>query len=91
MVYAGAFPLVLGVLPYALAQVKFGFFTLPIWVRRLHYAGVATLTAGSLFTGALEIYGTSSALGTVYWIAGAALLAGAVCIAAAGLRRARAL
>ena len=36
--------------------------------------GVATLTVGCLFPGILDIYGTDSGLGTVYWIAGPPLL-----------------
>ncbi|MBQ9197044.1 MAG: hypothetical protein IJ157_07345 [Clostridia bacterium] len=38
-------------------------------------AGIATLTVGSLFRGALEIYGTSHRLTVVYPIAGTALCA----------------
>ena len=42
--------------------------------RRLYGAGIAALTAGSLFRGALEIYGTTSRLSAVYWAAGSALV-----------------
>ena len=45
----------------------------------MYHSGIATLTVGSLFKGALDIYGTGSGLVIVYWIAGAALtVAGAV-------------
>lgn len=78
----GAFliPLLLGALPSLLLQ------RLPPrrqpgeGSRWLWGAGLTTLTAGSLFRGVMEIYGTTSRLGAVYWIAGAALcLAGAGC------------
>ena len=44
-------------------------------LREFWKAGVrlAALTAGSLFRGVLEIYGTTNRLGAVYWICGAAL------------------
>ena len=37
-------------------------------------AMVSALTVGSLFSGALEIYGTASRLTAVYWLAGGACL-----------------
>ena len=43
------------------------------WSRWLWGAGLTVLTAGSLFRGVLEIYGTTSRLGAVYWAAGFAL------------------
>ena len=43
------------------------------YLRGAADAGIATLTVGSLISGALEIYGTTSPLIVVYWIAGAAL------------------
>lgn len=42
----------------------------------LWHMGLAALTTGSLFGGALEIYGTTSRLLSVYWLAGG-ILAGA--------------
>ena len=44
----------------------------------LQLAGVATLTAGSLLNGALEIYGTTNRLMTAYPVMGLALLAAAL-------------
>lgn len=77
MIYAFAFPLVLGVLPLLLI----GMLRAPYpgrLARNLWHAGIAALTVGSLVSGALEIYGTSSPLTPVYWILGGALtLAGA--------------
>ncbi len=75
MVYAFAFPLALGVLPLFLI----GFFRKRVpnrFSRSVYHAGVATLTVGSLVSGALEIYGTSSPLTVVYWVLGAALVLG---------------
>ena len=72
MLYAFAFPLVLGVLPLYLVSTR----PAPLPKRvcwGLYHAGIATLTVGSLISGALEIYGTTSPLIVVYWIAGAAL------------------
>lgn len=77
MVYAFLFPLVLEALP-------FGFLALrgrPLPCRRayqLHHAGVATLTIGSLFQGALDIYGTSNSLTVMYWLVGMLLIITAV-------------
>lgn len=44
---------------------------------RLHHAGVATLTLGSVMEGVLAIYGTTNQLTCWYWIAGGLLLVGA--------------
>ena len=73
MLYAFAFPLVLGVLPYLLllnARKPYPSKAL----HKLYHAGVFTLTVGSLVTGALEIYGTTNSLCAVYWIAGSLLV-----------------
>ena len=53
----------------------------------LQLAAVATLTAGSLMKGALDIYGTTNHLMTVYPAAGIALLAAALIAYAFGSRR----
>lgn len=79
MVYAFLFPLVLEALP-------FGFLALrgrPLPCRsacQLHHAGVATLTVGSLFQGALVIYGTSNRLTVMYWLVGILLITVAVVV-----------
>ena len=73
MLYAFAFPLLGGVLPallFAKHQRK-----LPSGVSlQLWHFGISALTVGSLFSGALEIYGTASRLTAVYWLAGGACL-----------------
>ena len=78
MLYAFAFPLVMGVLPLYLIGVLRapypGKATLNLW-----HAGIAALTVGSIVTGVLEIYGTTNPLTVMYWILGAAFsAAGAV-------------
>lgn len=75
MIFAFAVPLLMGALPFLLlgrALKKTGS-TVPALVCKFWHAAVATLTVGFLFRGVLDIYGTSSPLGTVYWIASAVL------------------
>ena len=73
MIYAFVFPLLLGALPLLLIL----YFDVP-YPRRMHlcawHAGIATLTIGSIVSGALEIYGTTNPLIIVYWILGILLL-----------------
>ena len=75
MMYAFAFPLAGGALPcWGLALSRRG--KLPgKAVSLLWRCGIATLTAGSLVTGVLEIYGTTNRLTLAYWLAGGGLLA----------------
>lgn len=77
MLYAFAFPLTLGVLPLFLI-LMFGAPYPNRIVRSLQQAGIAALTVGSLVSGALEIYGTTSPLTVVYWILGGALILAAI-------------
>lgn len=73
MVYAFAFPLILGALPFSIIALR----RKPHprrWVCRLHHAGIATLTVGSIMEGVMAIYGTTNQLTIIYWIAGAALI-----------------
>ncbi|MBR3396073.1 MAG: hypothetical protein IKG76_09870 [Firmicutes bacterium] len=77
MVCAFAVPLLMGALPFLLlgrALKKTGS-TIPALVCKFWHAAVATLTVGFLFRGVLDIYGTSSPLASVYWIASAMLAA----------------
>lgn len=78
MIYAFAVPLLLGVLPDAVLLLRkrhVGRGALCLW----NY-GIAMLSVGSVFQGALEIYGTTNSLSIVYPIAGGALLlAGVFC------------
>lgn len=73
MLYAFAIPLVCGVLPNLIAAVR-GLPKPHKVAYNLYNSGVATLTAGSVFEGVLEIYGTTNDLIYVYLIAGLTLL-----------------
>lgn len=69
MLYAFAVPLVGGVLPFF--GMAFSRMTVPNRVSlNLYHSGIAALTTGFLFEGALEIYGTTNRLVSVYWILG---------------------
>ena len=72
MIYAFAFPLLLGAIPFFLLRMRGKPF--PGKAAELVHAGVAALTVGSILQGALEIYGTSNPLTAVYWAAGGALV-----------------
>lgn len=71
MLYAFAFPLVMGGLVYAVLLLRgkspHGVF-LNLW-----NSAVAALTVGSVFQGVLEIYGTTNRLAVVYPVAGGVL------------------
>ena len=73
MLLAFLFPLLLGVVPCTLALDRPGSGVLSLY---LYGSGVVALTAGSLFQGILEIYGTTSRLSGVYWAVGLLLSAG---------------
>ena len=78
MIYAFAFPLAGGVLPFLLIAAG-DIRIFPGWPARcLHHAGIATLTVGSLLRGALEIYGTTNSLVIVYPICGCILAVSAL-------------
>ncbi len=76
----GAFlvPLLLGSVPAALFGAAPGRVLPGTASRYLYHSGVAALTAGCLFRGVLEIYGTTSRLGAVYWAVGALMFSAAV-------------
>ena len=71
MIYAFAFPLLLGAIPFFLMQKHRKPF--PGKAAEFIHAGVATLTVGSLLRGVLVIYGTNNPLANIYWITGAVL------------------
>lgn len=74
MIYAFAFPLVFGCLPFLFfAYFGAGVYP-PLLARQLYHSGVATLTVGSIFVGVLEIYGTTNSLSAVYFAAGVILI-----------------
>ena len=69
MLYAFAIPLLGGVLP-ALLLARYGRALPSDTSVQLWHFGISALTVGSLFSGALEIYGTSSQLTMFYWLSG---------------------
>ncbi len=70
MVYAFAFPLAGGTLPYTILSVS-GCRRLPGRLAlNLYNTGIAALTVGSIMQGVLDIYGTTNDLLKVYWFAG---------------------
>ncbi len=77
MIFAFMYPLVLGSFVMLLGTIRkkgymFGWFT-----RSMYNCGIFTLTIGSLYEGAMEIYGTSHHLSIIYYIVGGVLVAGA--------------
>ena len=85
MVYLFAWPLVGGVLPYAVAVIRRPSWVdasvLMAWARLGHHAAVATATVGSCLAGVFEIYGTSSSWVVVYWIAAGSFALAALVLA----------
>ena len=73
MIYAFAFPLLLGAIPFFLLRKRGKPF--PGKAAELVHAGVAALTVCSILQGVLEIYGTSNPLTIAYWAVGGALTA----------------
>ena len=75
MIFAFLFPLLGGFLPYLFFAID-GRNASPRTLSACFYnAGIAALTAGSLFRGVLVIYGTTSHLEKWYWITGVLLVA----------------
>ena len=70
MIYAFAFPLVCGALPFCVFAL-IGKHTYPsLTACNLLHSGTATLTVGSIVRGVLEIYGTTNKLSSYYWFVG---------------------
>lgn len=92
MIYAFAFPLALGALPF-FALSLYGCRMPGETAIRLYGAGIATLTVGSVMEGVLIIYGTTNPLLKVYWLVGLAFMTAALLLYAArvlfGERRTR--
>lgn len=76
MIYAFAIPLAGGTLPFLAMALKQNGRYPGAMSRNLYHAGIATLTVGSIISGALEIYGTTNALVMAYWVVGAILIVG---------------
>ena len=73
LIFAFLIPLFGGVLPYGLLSGSQRSKKPGILAQCLYNSGLATLTAGSIFQGILEIYGTTSHLSIVYWTIGFSL------------------
>lgn len=78
MIYAFAFPLIAGALPFQIWSWRPAKHTPPLLCRQMYHCGVATLTVGSIVEGILDIYGTTNALTGYYWLLGGVLLIAAV-------------
>lgn len=87
MLYAFAFPLALGALPFYTLH-RTGKKMPGRLARNLYHSGVAAWTVGSFVEGALEIYGTANPLTQVYWIAGGIFLAVSIPAAMVGKEKA---
>lgn len=74
MIYAFAFPLVGGALPFLALCLSPRVPYPAAAVRNLYHSGIATLTTGSIVRGVLEIYGTTNTLSRLYWVFGVVLL-----------------
>lgn len=79
MIYAFVFPLLMGLIPALFSALK-GNRRQSVITWQLWNSAVMTFTVGSLMQGVLDIYGTTSYLMIVYWIAGIILTAGSLII-----------
>ena len=70
MIYAFTVPLIGGVLPAVYCGLHPQTIIIRKRSRKMWRAGIATLTVGSIYTGALEIYGTNSIFSYIYLILG---------------------
>ena len=66
MLYAFAYPLLLGTLPSLILALLARPLPAPM-TRTLHRCAIATFTVGSILQGVLEIYGTTNRLTTLYF------------------------
>ena len=87
MLLAFLVPLLGGVLPLSLLIESDESRRPGVLCRCLYGSAVAVFTAGCLFQGILEIYGTTSYLSRFYWISGALLLLPALLIYALQLKK----
>lgn len=89
MIYAFAFPLVGGTLPFWVLARKETVKCPGAIARNLYHSGIATLTVGYIVRGVLDIYGTTNELSGYYFsIGGLLVIAGVVLyVLAAGTDR----
>lgn len=74
MVYLFVVPLVLGVIPNALALAILRLDVGNAWQKTVQAFAVATLSVGSVLQGIVEIYGTTNSLINYFFIAGSVFL-----------------
>lgn len=74
MIYWFAIPLVLGVVPNALALAIPRLNVGSAWQKTMQAFAVATLSVGSVLQGIVEIYGTTNSLINYFFIVGGAFL-----------------
>jgi hypothetical protein len=74
MMYMFLYPLLGGALPYGAIRITGGLRAPGRTAMNLYNSGIAALTVGSCFAGALEIYGTTSIFVLVYRAAGIAFI-----------------
>ena len=78
MIYAFAFPLVLGALPFLIINGKPSIpYPSPLSASLLH-TGISTMTVGSIVQGVLDIYGTTNRLSIISVYASAILVAASI-------------
>lgn len=80
MIYAFAFPLIGGVLPFSILNMASAPKYPNALSRNLYHSGIATLTVGSIVRGVLEIYGTMNALTEYYLPVGVSFVAAGIMI-----------
>lgn len=78
MGFSFLFPLAGGFLPYFIMSFFPKIINKKSMCRTVYNSGIATLTTGSLVTGIVEIYGTSTRYSVIYYIVGIILLAAGV-------------
>lgn len=87
MIYAFAYPLVLGALPYLVLGLVGKTISLYYLGHQIYSLGIATLTLGSIVKGVLDIYGTTNILTHFYWWIGGALVLAGVLVLSVKMRK----
>jgi len=89
IVYLFVIPLVLGVVPQLVALIYPKLAVGGSWQKTMHNFAIATLTAGAILQGIVEIYGTSTTFTRYYFEIGVALLALGIAMWIIRLRQAK--
>lgn len=78
MIYAFVFPLAGGTLPFSVIGVSNRLGYPDAFTGNLYHSGIAAWTVGSIIRGVLDIYGTTNALCSYYFMVGGAFVGVAV-------------